>query len=528
VDTAWVAHFYGPDSLRNYPVAVAVDLAGDVVVTGVMRTPTTGQDIVTIKYAADGTLRWWAPYDGPAGRTDEPVDVIVDRFGYTYVGGTSRGIQSLTESNDGVVLKYYPTGDTAWVRRYEGAEASSDVLNGLAVDGQRNVFAAVRRVRSSTLTMNELVTTKYYPNGLHAWSETFNVHRWSECLGITADSDGNALLAGWIWLGSGNPDLDFFSMMKYDPSGNLEWFTIHRDSLADGGYPEDYAVDASGNFAAAGSVRKLTGEDIIATAKFDKDGGLLWVRELTLADYEEPEGVKIATDSDGNVFWAALAWTNASDDDIIAVKYNANGDSAWVRAIGLPEDQEPVALAVDDAGCLYIVAGTEITPGFGGILVVKLDPDGNTEWSVTSSGDAEECWPYDIAVDHDRNVVVTGSVYPSSSISTITTVKYRQQGATAVRGSGEDLAPREVTLAHNYPNPFNPSTTIEYNLPAKGLVQLVVFDMLGRVVDRLVGGEMGAGHHAVSWDASDLPSGMYVYQLSVNGCCLRKKMLLVK
>jgi photosystem II stability/assembly factor-like uncharacterized protein len=75
--------------------------------------------------------------------------------------------------------------------------------------------------------------------------------------------------------------------------------------------------------------------------------------------------------------------------------------------------------------------------------------------------------------------------------------------------------PGRVELSQNYPNPFNPSTVIAYSLPARALVKIVVFDVLGREVQRLAGGEQDAGTHRVVWDASGVSSGVYYYQLEV-------------
>lgn len=80
---------------------------------------------------------------------------------------------------------------------------------------------------------------------------------------------------------------------------------------------------------------------------------------------------------------------------------------------------------------------------------------------------------------------------------------------TSVRdGDKEDLA-ATFTLYQNYPNPFNPVTNISFSIPAREYVTLKVFDILGREVAVIVNGDIAAGVHTVSWDAKDLPSGIY-------------------
>lgn len=84
------------------------------------------------------------------------------------------------------------------------------------------------------------------------------------------------------------------------------------------------------------------------------------------------------------------------------------------------------------------------------------------------------------------------------------------------------------SLDQNYPNPFNPVTSIKYQLQKNGNVTLKVFDMLGKEVKTLVNEFKEKGEYTVQFDASLLPSGMYVYQIKANEYIATKKMLLVK
>jgi protocatechuate 3,4-dioxygenase beta subunit len=88
--------------------------------------------------------------------------------------------------------------------------------------------------------------------------------------------------------------------------------------------------------------------------------------------------------------------------------------------------------------------------------------------------------------------------------------------------------PVEFTLAQNYPNPFNPSTMISYQLPTAGHVDLRVYDILGREVAVLVNGVQTSGTHSVTFNASSLASGVYMYRLTTGSMTATKKMLLMK
>jgi len=107
-------------------------------------------------------------------------------------------------------------------------------------------------------------------------------------------------------------------------------------------------------------------------------------------------------------------------------------------------------------------------------------------------------------------------------------IGYAGQTTTPV----DDL-PLALSLGRNYPNPFNPQTTIGFALPRAGEVTLAVFDLRGRLVSKLVDGELPAGRHEVVWRGQDasgrrMASGTYVYRLTADGQTVSEKMLLVK
>ena len=117
---------------------------------------------------------------------------------------------------------------------------------------------------------------------------------------------------------------------------------------------------------------------------------------------------------------------------------------------------------------------------------------------------------------------------------------YQYNGEGSVLIDGETLTsneqifeehnyPRSYTLLQNYPNPFNPVTSIEFELQKTSNVQILVRDVLGRLVSDQEFGSLGSGRHIYQFDASNLSSGLYFYSLSVNGQLLdTKKMILLK
>lgn len=93
--------------------------------------------------------------------------------------------------------------------------------------------------------------------------------------------------------------------------------------------------------------------------------------------------------------------------------------------------------------------------------------------------------------------------------------------------------PSDYALLPNYPNPFNPSTTIRFNVPEAGAVELIIRDIKGRQVTTLYSGEVKPGEHALEWHGVDetgrsVSSGVYLYQLITQAQTLSRKMLFMK
>jgi hypothetical protein len=84
------------------------------------------------------------------------------------------------------------------------------------------------------------------------------------------------------------------------------------------------------------------------------------------------------------------------------------------------------------------------------------------------------------------------------------------------------------TLFQNYPNPFNPTTTIQFDLPRSAKVELKIYNILGHQVAILANDFFPAGTHHVSWNAANLPSGIYFCRMEAAGFAQTRKMLLVR
>lgn len=133
------------------------------------------------------------------------------------------------------------------------------------------------------------------------------------------------------------------------------------------------------------------------------------------------------------------------------------------------------------------------------------------------------------AVSLNGKFYVSGGTFtrPESYPSVVSTMYVYDPGDVPVRV--DDTIPVEFELVQNYPNPFNPSTTINYRLDQAGMVNLVIYDLLGQKVATLVDEVRTLGNYTVRWNAQGIASGIYICRVELGESkVLTQKMLLLR
>jgi hypothetical protein len=127
-------------------------------------------------------------------------------------------------------------------------------------------------------------------------------------------------------------------------------------------------------------------------------------------------------------------------------------------------------------------------------------------------------------------IVENGASYSATiddapTVAQTETISMNQSGLST---NADSPFPTTYALHDNYPNPFNPSTRISYDLPEQTHVRLIVFNSLGQEIVALVNEIQAAGYKTVEFDAGNLPSGFYIYQFQSSKFIAVKKMILLK
>jgi ligand-binding sensor domain-containing protein len=224
--------------------------------------------------------------------------------------------------------------------------------------------------------------------------------------------------------------------------------------------------------------------------------------------------VKVAADKN-NVKWFC---TRESQMNCKGTIYRFDG-STWktygTDITGIPADYPIDELNCDHNGVLWITHRT----------LTSFDGKTWKTWPDIKTGSASS-----IVFDEDGYIWVA-SPYGSVSDAMYLSAQKLSTGPTAVADAA--AVPKALELNGNYPNPFNPSTTLEFSMPAPGQVNLTVYDITGRKVKELVNVSMPAGSHSVVWDGRDangkaVSSGVYLSRLVQDGRAVSRRMLLMK
>lgn len=132
-----------------------------------------------------------------------------------------------------------------------------------------------------------------------------------------------------------------------------------------------------------------------------------------------------------------------------------------------------------------------------------------------------------VSFSYDSQNRVTEELTQDWEISTYVNA-FREISSYQVTSVEDESAPASFSLKNNYPNPFNPSTTIEYEILTGGMVTLTVYNVLGQIVAVLQNGYQQAGVYTVQFDGTGLTSGVYLYELAAGNAKITKKMILNK
>ncbi len=548
----WVARYNGSSNSEDKAMAIAVSTDGDAFVTGYSWVGSLDWDICTIKYNSAGVQQWVSYHAGAGNGEDLGIDIAVDANENVYITGFVTGIGN---GQNYVTIKYDPAGNESWVAVYDGA-GENDEPCGLALDAAGNVYVSGSIALGSPWHW-DYVTIKYNSLGVQQWLAQYNGpgNSMDEATALVVDANQNVYVTGhnYDWI-----------TIKYDSAGNLQWLKEYSGPYGGSSNGDDFAsavaVDAEENVYVAGASLITTNNYDAAVLKYSPNGAEQWI--AFYGDNPAYQGlVAMYLDDAGSVYGAGDA-----SEDFFAIKYSQSEPDP-VNVTLTPLDP-PLEIPPAGGPFLFnviIANNTTSSQTLDAWIMVYL-PSGS--WYGPVLGPINVTLPGNSSLMRFRWQEIPGyapagtytyrgyiGTYPAAwDSSSFAFVKMGSGNGISAAGSwnnsGEDFGetnfetckmestlPKSALQATATPNPFNPITTLTITLPAPARVTLEVFDINGRLVTD-VGAQHAAplptatwypaGTHQITFDGSDLPSGVYLYRITAGQEAASGKMVLLK
>ncbi len=423
VEQAWFARYNGPTNGWDSAVAVALGADGSVHVAGGSEGSAGNLDYVIAKFTPDGNPLWASRYNGTGNGNDVPAAIQVDPNGNIHATGTSRGA---TSGDDIATLKYDANGNQLWASRYTTFGNKNDTAAALALDSVGNVYV------TGTATSNnaEYVTIKYDPDGNELW-KTFHTGTNSNTTDIPAalavDAQGNVYVTG-----SSSPAYfaGTYTTIKYGTNGSQLWVARYAGS---GGlnYPVAIQVDSAGNVYVTGRTEETdrSSRYDYATVKYSSSGTQIWaVRYRGASGSRDDRARALGLDASGNVYVTGTS-AGASADDIVTLCYAPDGSQSWLARYNGPANgvETAAGLAVDLAGGVYVNGASRGSAGAAELATIKYAPNGNQLWVMRSAAAAStNSASRPIVVGDANEVYVSGEVPGLTALTDMALFKFLQ------------------------------------------------------------------------------------------------------
>ncbi len=505
----WVQYYNGPGNSYDAPSGIALDAADNVYVTGRSESISAGADYTTIKFNSDGVQQWIETYNGAGNSYDAANAISLDNDGNVYITGYCSG----AGSGDCATIKYNTDGVQQWAEIYDGPENGGDYENAIAVDGSGNVVVTGGTAGSGTY--NDYLTMKYNSSGQQQWTATYSSagSNFDEARSIALDGVGNVYITGVLVYSEGGTT-DNYGTVKYNSSGVEQWSQVYNGpaGLADEAY--SIAVDADGNSYVIGYYDGW-GNQNIGIVKYNSDGVQQWMQSYDGPASDNDNGFDIVVDSENNFYISGGSVGIGTTMDYVVVKYS---QIIPVELTSFTADA--------DKGEVELRWQTATETNNKGFEVERSQESGagTRNWEnigyVQGYGTTTEPKTYSF---NDNNVVSGIYTYRLKQIDFDGTCKYSNEIEVSVN------LPLQYSLSQNFPNPFNPITTIEFSLPENvNNARLTIYNTLGEKVAELVNQTLEAGKHRYNWDAANAATGLYIYELRSDNFIAVKKMILLK
>ena len=526
---------------QTYPTIISDGSGGAIIVWPDYRNGSTNSDIYVQRIDASGVLQWTA--DGVAISTasnDQTLPTIVN-------DGNGGAIIAWTDYRNGNNYDIYAqrinvSGIVQWAADGVAISTAADyqAYPTIVSDGIGGAIIIWQDRRSGI--NYDIYAQRINANGAAQWTAD------GVAIGIEvgpqefpkAISDGSGgAITTWNDHRSGNYDI---YAQLIDSNGEVQW-RANGDSICTALWEQSSPnLVSDGNGGAI-----ITWEDFrtspvaIYAQRINASGVVQWVLDgvpISALVYSQVSPTILSDESGG----AIITWqvnSSGNDYDIFVQRIDTNGTLQWtvndVAICTANYNQQDPKIISDGTGGAIITWEDQRSGTNYDIYAQRIDASGLVQWAANgvaiSTATYDQIFPT-LVSDGSSGAIITWQDYRVAYPDSVD-IYAQQVNANGNLGIiiGIDELPiliRDFVLQQNYPNPFNPATTIKYQLGNDGFVSLKVFNALGEEVAELVNQFQKAGSYDLTFQAENLPSGIYVYQLTSGSYVESKKMIMMK
>jgi hypothetical protein len=498
-----------------------------------------------------------------------------------YFNGTvDFGAGNLTSAGgaDVFLVKLDETGAHVWSKRLGGT--GTDVGYAVAADVAGSVYVAggfegTVNFGGGDLTSAggaDIFIAKFDVNGAYLWSKRFGSTLGDYAFGLEvyiSDVMVTGVFRGTVDFGGGglvSAGFDDIYVATFDGIGTHQWSARNGGTMFD--RANAICRDGAGNIFLAGQFQgTVSGQVASGTnaflTKYSPTGTFQWF--LGFGGTGSDIGKGVITDDVDDVYligyfndtasFGGTPLVSAGGSDIVLAKYDNSGAHQWSKRFGDTANDEGHGVAIqtifdeeaeEEFENVVITGEFRGTVDFGGgafvagasdVFVALYDLDGLHQWSEQFGDNLEDAG--NSVMSRSGNVIVTGAFrgtvdfggggLTSSGETDVFVVKYGE----TVTGVGDTPGQRGVSVS-SHPNPFNPTTTVSYTVPAAGPVTVAIYDAAGARVATLVNsGKRAPGAYQVDWEGRTdaggrAPSGVYFARVEQGGVIATAKLVLLK
>lgn len=383
-----------------------------------------------------------------------------------------------------------------------------------------------------------------------AYEETelwFNDHR-SPCF-VETDDGGFLMVITSMWGGT--------ALVKLDSEGNRLW-----DADGQGLYPHSMDKTNDGNIILAGRMNGLP-----AIRKITQEADILWTNTYNISGDDDGVLRSVYVTANDDIVACGNVYFEEYNSDALVIRTDANGDSLWTRTFDNYNDNGNDIVILNNEN-IFCVGNSGII--WSGPLLWMLDTTGETIWIEYETAHAgyeqffcfstpdnniivsasilgfykidynnnliwlndEQLPPIGNIIFYDNNYMVYPSVYHENNQHHIAVLKTDSTGS--VVSVDEEITILKPLYLHCYPNPFNPITTISFDVLENAVINLRIYNIKGQLVKKLIDNEYTLlGSYQVIWDGSEISdntvsSGIYYICLRNDSSYVTQKVLLIK